>query len=76
MQYWKSVFDKYDLDGDGRITHQELKAMLQNSSCANDIPSKTIREILEKADLDGSGFLDYPEFIAMVCIIFYNSLLI
>lgn len=55
-----------DLDGDGRITYQELKAMIHSSTYSNDIPTRVVHTIMHKADLDDSGYLDYPEFIAMV----------
>lgn len=67
MQHWKAIFDKYDVDGDGKITFNELKAMIRGSSnYSNDIPSRVVQMIMQKADLDGSGYLEYPEFIAMV----------
>lgn len=64
--HWKSIFEKYDLDGDGKITYQELKAMIRGSAYSNDIPTRVVRIIMHKADLDDSGYLDYPEFIAMI----------
>lgn len=66
MQHWKSIFEKYDLDGDGKITYHELRAMIRNSEYSNDIPTRVVRMIMDAADLDESGYLDYPEFIAMV----------
>ncbi|XP_076667816.1 rhomboid-4 isoform X3 [Andrena cerasifolii] len=64
--HWKAIFEKYDLDGDGRITYQELKAMIHTSGYSNDIPTRVVHTIMHKADLDDSGYLDYPEFIAMI----------
>lgn len=64
--HWKAIFEKYDLDGDGRITYQELKAMIHSSTYSNDIPTRVVHTIMHKADLDDSGYLDYPEFIAMI----------
>ncbi|XP_015592806.1 protein rhomboid isoform X2 [Cephus cinctus] len=64
--HWKAIFEKYDLDGDGKITYQELKAMIRGTAYTNDIPTRVVRMIMHKADLDDSGYLDYPEFIAMI----------
>ncbi|XP_015114485.1 rhomboid-related protein 2 isoform X2 [Diachasma alloeum] len=64
--HWKGIFEKYDLDGDGKISYNELKAMVRGSSCTDDIPPRVVRLIMHKADLDESGYLEYPEFIAMI----------
>ncbi|XP_006609467.1 rhomboid-related protein 2 isoform X1 [Apis laboriosa] len=64
--HWKAIFEKYDLDGDGKITYQELRAMIRSSSYSNDIPTRVVHMIMRKADLDDSGYLDFPEFIAMI----------
>ena len=68
VQHWKGIFEKYDADGDGKISYHELKTMVQESSYSNDIPARVVRLIMEKADLDASGYLEFHEFIAMVCI--------
>ncbi|XP_066589871.1 rhomboid-related protein 2 isoform X1 [Prorops nasuta] len=64
--HWKSIFEKYDLDGDGKISYQELKAMIRGSAYCNDIPAGVVRMVMRKADLDDSGYLEYTEFIAMI----------
>ncbi|XP_076631524.1 rhomboid-4 isoform X1 [Colletes latitarsis] len=64
--HWKAIFEKYDLDGDGKISYQELKAMIHCSGYSNDIPTRVVHIVMRKADLDDSGYLDYPEFIAMI----------
>ncbi|KAG8035493.1 hypothetical protein G9C98_006939 [Cotesia typhae] len=64
--HWKGIFEKYDLDGDGKISYHELKEMIRGSSYNDDIPPRVVRIIMQKADLNDSGFLEYPEFIAMI----------
>ncbi|XP_018315205.1 protein rhomboid isoform X3 [Mycetomoellerius zeteki] len=64
--HWKAIFEKYDLDGDGKISLQELKAMIRGPEFSKDIPAGVVRTIMHKADLDDSGYLEYPEFIAMI----------
>lgn len=80
LQHWKAIFEKYDLDGDGKISLQELKAMIRGPEFQNDIPANVIRTIMHKADLDESGYLEYPEFIAMVSrrvsSVFKNSIIL
>lgn len=64
--HWKNIFEKYDLDGDGKISYQELKAMVHGTTYNDDIPKRVVRLIMQKADLNDSGYLEYPEFIAMI----------
>ncbi|XP_043268251.1 protein rhomboid isoform X2 [Venturia canescens] len=64
--HWREIFAKYDLDNDGRISYQELKAMVHGSTYSNDIPARVVRLMMDKADLDDSGYLEFPEFIAMI----------
>ncbi|XP_057340057.1 protein rhomboid isoform X2 [Microplitis mediator] len=64
--HWKSTFEKYDLDGDGKISYHELKEMIRGSTYNDDIPPRVVRIIMQKADLNDSGYLEYPEFIAMI----------
>lgn len=64
--HWKSIFEKYDLDSDGRISYHELKAMVHGTTYNDDIPKRVVRLIMQKADLNDSGYLEYPEFIAMI----------
>ncbi|XP_051168874.1 rhomboid-related protein 2 [Leptopilina boulardi] len=64
--HWKAIFEKYDTDGDGKISYHELKAMIRGQGFSNDIPTRVVRIIMHKADVDESGHLDYPEFINMI----------
>lgn len=66
FQHWKGIFEKYDLDGDGKISYDELMAMVRSSTYNDDIPKRVVRLIMQKADLNDSGYLEYPEFIAMI----------
>ena len=66
LQHWQLVFDKYDLDSDGRISLAELRNMLRSESFENDIPKHTVSQIMEKADKNRNGYLEFPEFLKMV----------
>ncbi|XP_058807042.1 rhomboid-related protein 2 isoform X2 [Phymastichus coffea] len=65
--HWRAIFEKFDSDGDGKISYNELKNMIRSSSHnTKDLPGRVVRMIMKKADLDDSGYLEYPEFIAMI----------
>ncbi|XP_063989164.1 rhomboid-related protein 1-like isoform X2 [Diachasmimorpha longicaudata] len=57
---------EYDLNGDGKISYIELKAMTRDSDATDDISPTVMRLTMHKADVDESGYLDYPEFMSMV----------
>jgi Ca2+-binding EF-hand superfamily protein len=61
------IFNKYDEDGDGRISLAELRRAIRSDAYTNDIPEHTIKRILKREDEDGSGYIEYPEFLKMVC---------
>jgi Ca2+-binding EF-hand superfamily protein len=67
LQRWQLLFNKYDADGDGRISLAELKRLIRSESYTRDIPGHTVKQILKLADEDGDGYLDYQEFLKMVC---------
>lgn len=73
IQHWKSIFDKYDVDGNGKISYRELKNMIRSSANTKDIPGRVVKMVMQKADLDDSGYLEYPEFIAMVNLCFHHK---
>ncbi|KAK6640671.1 hypothetical protein RUM44_012368 [Polyplax serrata] len=61
---WVEIFNRFDKNGDGRISFKELKVRLKEYN--NDIPANTIRTILRKADANEDGFLDLNEFLTIV----------
>lgn len=53
-----AAFCKLDLNGDGRLSPEEIEiAMGENSAAA--------KRLIAEADLDGDGTVDYDEFISM-----------
>ncbi|PSN43466.1 hypothetical protein C0J52_03213 [Blattella germanica] len=77
--HWQLIFEKYDLDSDGRISLTELKNMINSESYPDDIPKHVVRQILKKADEDASGYIEFPEFLKMtekeeIRSLFHNSL--
>ncbi|XP_046682833.1 rhomboid-related protein 2 [Homalodisca vitripennis] len=64
--HWYNVFNRYDVDGDGRIALSELKTMLSSSHFNHDIPDRVVTQIIKNADADKNGFLDFNEFLRLV----------
>lgn len=56
----QNVFMTLDLDGDGKLSIEELQA----GSDILDLPLKfDVDSILRNVDLDGNGYIDYNEFL-------------
>jgi len=64
------VFNKYDVNRDGKIEINEFKRVLKeaNYHLEEDIPSEVLDEILERADWDVNKHITYNEFIRMVSV--------
>ena len=67
LQRWQLVFNKYDEDGDGRISLPELRRAIRSDSYTKDIPEHAVKKIMKRADEDRSGYIEYSEFLKMVC---------
>ena len=61
------MFNKYDVDSDGRISLAELRQAIRSDSYTKDIPEHTVKRIMKRADEDASGYIEYQEFLKMVC---------
>mmetsp|Transcript_99269 Transcript_99269/g.155225 ORF Transcript_99269/g.155225 Transcript_99269/m.155225 type:complete len:519 (+) Transcript_99269:60-1616(+) len=58
----RDTFTTLDANGDGFLTHQELKDGLLKAGI-REIPPD-LQQIMEEVDSDGSGMIDYTEFLA------------
>jgi len=58
----RDIFVKLDVNGDGLITHSELRRGLQQAGIQ--IPRPDVEDIMDSVDCDGSGEIDYTEFLA------------
>jgi calcium-dependent protein kinase len=58
----RDVFVSFDTNGDGLITHSELRRGLQQAGIR--IPKPDVEDIMDSVDCDGSGEIDYTEFLA------------
>eukprot|EP01066_Platyproteum_vivax_P002571 Platyproteum_vivax@DN1314_c0_g1_i1.p1 len=61
-----AAFRVFDLDGNGRISQDELKQVLGMEDVAEAVGRDTIVSLLEEVDLDGDGEIDFDEFMAMM----------
>ncbi|KAG1347633.1 calcium-dependent protein kinase 20 [Cocos nucifera] len=59
----KDMFQKMDINNNGKITFDELKFGLHK--LGHQIPDSDARILMEAADVDGNGTLDYGEFVAV-----------
>ncbi|CAH1382697.1 hypothetical protein MTP99_006680 [Tenebrio molitor] len=68
-EYYRSIFDRADADGDGFITTPELQRMIRRSISTTEgppPPPEVVRRIHQVADTDHDGRLNYQEFVAMI----------
>uniref|UniRef100_A0A0C9QWJ3 TSA: Wollemia nobilis Ref_Wollemi_Transcript_4143_1211 transcribed RNA sequence n=1 Tax=Wollemia nobilis TaxID=56998 RepID=A0A0C9QWJ3_9CONI len=59
----ESVFNKFDANGDGKISSSELGDILR--SLGNDTSEEELRLMMAEADSDGDGYVDLSEFVAL-----------
>ncbi|KAG8384173.1 hypothetical protein BUALT_Bualt04G0090600 [Buddleja alternifolia] len=59
------VFNKFDANGDGKISFTELGAILNGLGTAT--PADEVARIMSELDTDGDGFIDLNEFKAFHC---------
>jgi hypothetical protein len=60
----KQVFDKFDADGSGSVSTQEMTNMVQLLKM--DVSGPQIRKMMVEADHDMSGEIDFEEFMSVV----------
>lgn len=60
----RTMFNLFDLDGDGRITVAELKATLVR--IGEILPPGEAERMHKACDLNGDGVLDFGEFVTMM----------
>ncbi|CAA2995061.1 calmodulin 1 [Olea europaea subsp. europaea] len=58
----RQVFDRFDINKDGKISPHEYKTILKAIG-NRDFITKEVQKIFEVADLDGDGFIDFNEFM-------------
>lgn len=61
----RAAFDQFDLDGNGVISEDELKAVFTNYG-GGEVDQAYIDVILKQVDIDGDGTIDFEEFETMM----------
>ncbi|KAL4568850.1 hypothetical protein LXL04_024467 [Taraxacum kok-saghyz] len=59
------IFGKFDANGDGKISSNELGESLKT---LGSVTSEEVKTMMEELDTDGDGFISYEEFTD-----FYNA---
>ncbi|XVF71448.1 hypothetical protein PTKIN_Ptkin12aG0038300 [Pterospermum kingtungense] len=62
VEEMKKVFNKFDKNGDGKISRDELKSIL--SALGSTPSSDEVDKIMSEMDKDGNGYVDLDEFMA------------
>eukprot|EP01012_Entosiphon_sulcatum_P031290 TRINITY_DN3925_c0_g1_i2.p1 TRINITY_DN3925_c0_g1~~TRINITY_DN3925_c0_g1_i2.p1 ORF type:complete len:1242 (+),score=341.90 TRINITY_DN3925_c0_g1_i2:777-4502(+) len=63
MQMLRSLFSKYDADGNGTLDVEEFAATLQDLGVGKGANFADLKALFEKFDSDGSGSLEFMEFV-------------
>ncbi|ESQ47289.1 hypothetical protein EUTSA_v10027972mg [Eutrema salsugineum] len=63
MEDIRQVFQRFDKNGDGKISVDELKEVIRALSPTAS-PEETVT-MMKQFDLDGNGFIDMDEFVAL-----------
>merc|ERR1712151_777968 len=61
-----SAFRVFDRNGDGKISPEELKAVLGDEDVAAQVGGETIAKMMKDLDTSGDGFIDFQEFMEMM----------
>jgi len=61
-----SAFKVFDLNGDGKISMQELEQVLNSGSVEEALGAQTIKDLMKEVDLNGDGEIDFEEFMFMM----------
>jgi calcium-dependent protein kinase len=60
------AFSRFDLDGNGKISKDELKTVLSQDGLEDIFRQTTLKQIMTECDQDGDGEIDFQEFLDMM----------
>jgi calcium-dependent protein kinase len=61
-----TAFRTFDVDGDGKITQDEIRAVLNDDNVSNVMGVQAIADMMKQLDTNGDGEIDFDEFMAMM----------
>merc|ERR1712093_803635 len=61
-----SAFRVFDRDGSGKISKEELAAVLGSDDVKDVVNAEKIASMIQEVDTDGDGEIDFEEFMAMM----------
>jgi len=61
-----AAFRVFDLDGDGKITREELEQVLNSGDVHSALGAGKIDKMIKEVDSNGDGCIDFEEFCAMM----------
>ncbi|KAG6766966.1 hypothetical protein NC652_018826 [Populus alba x Populus x berolinensis] len=64
VEEMKWVFDKFDLNKDGKISRQEYKSALR--ALGKGLEESEMVKAFQATDIDGDGYIDFKEFMEMM----------
>ena len=59
----RKAFEKYDKDGNGVITSEEFRKVVEDKYESSRLTSKEVKKLMKEADKNGDGKIDYEEFL-------------
>ena len=60
---WRRSFDLFDVDGNGRISPEDLRAVLSELGIGQDLRNAGHLALMRRLDRDGKGYFDLDDFI-------------
>jgi calcium-dependent protein kinase len=61
-----TAFRVFDLNGDGKVSKEELKTMLRSGSAEEVMDVDACADVLKEVDKNGDGAVDFQEFMGML----------
>lgn len=62
----KAAFRVFDLDGDGKITIEEMRKVLEMNFVQEEFTHEMIEEMVKEVDTNNDGMIDFEEFMKMM----------